>query len=163
MPIIPAIPARVRNYLFTFGSIAIALKARGVIVLTANPAGAEQAFWLKRTDGQRLLDECRVRGDIEAAARRLKIILTPHDLVMMKTDRALCQIDTILQMAQENGDLKRFNTLYKRKRLAALALGNRYMSYSTARQRLQRALVDAIADGSQGRPFTFVMHQVLEQ
>jgi hypothetical protein len=153
----------VRNYLFTFGSTAIALQANGVVTLTANPAGAVQAWWLKRSDSKRLLDECRVRGDIEQAAKRLRISLTEHSIALMRTDKALAQIDTILDGTQENGGLKQFNALYKRKRLQALAAGRTFVPYTTARARLQRALIEAVADGSQGRPLSFVMLRALEQ
>jgi len=154
---IPKISARIRNFLYTFGSTSIAITARGAILLTANPVGCEQAWWLKRTDAERLLAECYVKGDVEAAAKRLQIPLTAHDLAVMRAGKALAQIDVILEQAPASGDLRRFNAAYKAKRLRAQARGERFMSYGTAQEKLKRSLVAAIADGAQGRPFNFTV------
>jgi hypothetical protein len=164
MPI-PKIPARVRNYLFTFGSTSIAVTRRGAVLLTANPEGHESAWWLKREVAKTLLNECFIKGDIEAAAARLNITLTPFEVGVMKADKALKCLDDILQQAQASGDLKRFNAIYRARRILAQALGTKFMSYRTAQERLKRSLVAAIADGTQGRPFSFAvsMARVFDQ
>jgi hypothetical protein len=162
---VPKIPARVRNYLFTFGSTSIAVTARGALVLTPDPAGHEAAWWLKRVDAQRLLAACYVKGDVEAAAKRLQIPLTSHEVAVMRADQRLAQLDQILEQAQQSGDLRRFNATYQARRIRAQAAGQKFMSYGTAQEKLKRQLVAAIADGTQGRPFSFgvAMARVFEQ
>jgi len=86
-----------------------------------------------------------------------------HEVALLRTEKALASLDAILQQAQASGDLKRFNATYKARRLRATAMGDKFMSYQTAREKLQRALVLAIASESQGQPFTFAMHRVFEQ
>jgi hypothetical protein len=128
----------------------------------ANPAGCEAAWWLKREDAKRLLAEARVRGDIEGSAKRQGITLTPHDVCMMRADRCLAQLSEILAHAKQSGDLHAFNQAYRRGRLRAQARGERFIPYSAAETKLKRLLVEAIADGTQGRPFRFALARVFE-
>jgi|RhiMetdeSRZDD1v2_1073273.scaffolds.fasta_scaffold353856_3 hypothetical protein len=159
---IPAVSPAVRNYLAAFDSIAVVLTARDSIIITANPTGYLCAWWLKKADAQRLLDEARERGDVEASARRLGITVTPHEAALMRADKALARVDAILANAQRNGDLKLFNRTYQAKRMAAVAAGSNFMPYGTAQRRLKRALVEVIAAGTQGREFEFAMRRVFE-
>src|SRR5262249_1069375 len=156
MPI-PYIPTRVRSYLAAFNSISIAITRKGKVVITPNPSGCELCWWLLKKDAERLLQEAKTRGDIEAAAKRLGIILTPHGVALMKADRALGRLDGILRAAQESGDLQQFNHVYAAHRQAAISAGKTFMGYPAARTKLRRLLMDAVADGVQGRPFDFVM------
>jgi hypothetical protein len=66
----PANSPGVRSYLYNFGSTSIAITAKGNVIVTANPAGCETAFWLKREAAKQLLAEARIRGDIEGSAKR---------------------------------------------------------------------------------------------
>jgi hypothetical protein len=162
MPI-SRVPAAIRSYLSAFNSVAIVLTARGSVLITPDPSGFECAWWVRKEDAARLLEDARERGDVEASARRLGVTVTRHEIVLMRTDKALARLDAILAEAKRNGDLAMFNRGYRTKRLAAAANGATFMAYTTAEKRLKRALMAAIADGTQGRPFAFAMHQVLEQ
>jgi hypothetical protein len=161
MPI-PTVPASVRSYLSSFGAVAVVLTRKGSLLAISNPTGFERAWWVRKQDAQRLLDEARERGDVEAAAGRLGINLTPHEIALLKTDRALARLDGLMREAQYNGQLKLFNKTYRAKRLAAVTAGANYMPYGTAQRRLKRALAAAIADGCQGREFAFAMRRVFD-
>jgi hypothetical protein len=161
MPI-PPVPLAARQYLSSFDSVAIVLTRRGSIVAVPNPTGYEAAWWVRKPDAQRLVDEARERGDVEQAARRLGISPTPHEICMMRVDRQLARLDAILADARRNGHLRAFNRMYRTKRLAAVACGGNFMPYNTAEKRLKRALVATIAAGVQGREFELAMLRVFE-
>jgi hypothetical protein len=136
MPI-PPVSAVVRNYLSSFGAIAIVLTRRGSIVMVQNPTGYEAAWWVKKADAQRLIDASRERGDVETAARQLGIAVTAHEIALLRTDRQLARLDAILANAKHNGDLKRFNSTYRAKRLAAIAAGSNYMPVRDRREAIE--------------------------
>jgi hypothetical protein len=81
---------------------------------------------------------------------------------MMRTDRCLAQLSEILAQAKARGELKQFNARYRQGRLRAQARGEKFMSYATAEHRLRRLLVEAVADGTQGRPFQFALARVFQ-
>jgi hypothetical protein len=157
------ISTAVRSYLSSFDSIAIALTSRGSIITTPNPSGYECCWWVRKADAERLVEAARERGNVEATAKRLGITLTSHMVALAKVDRSLARLDGILAEAKRNGDLKQFNSTYRAKREAAVAAGVTFMPYTAAEKRLKRALVEAIADGTQGRPFQFALARVFEQ
>jgi hypothetical protein len=161
MPI-PKVPLAARQYLSSFDSIAIALTSKGSLIAVSNPTGYEACWWVRKQDAQRLVDAARERGNVELSAKQLGIAITPHEVALMRTDKALARLDAILADAQRNGDLKTFNRTYRAKRLAAVAAGSNYMRYNTCEKRLRRALVATIAAGVQGREFEFAMRRVFE-
>jgi hypothetical protein len=154
----------VRQYLSSFNSIAIVLTSKGSILAVPNPSGYERAWWVRKPDAARLVEASRERGDVEQAARRLvpPVILTEHSVALMRTDKALARLNAILSDAQENGDLRLFNSTYREKRLAAAAVGQSFMPYVVAQKRLKRALVEAIAAGTQGHLFRLVLLDVFK-
>jgi hypothetical protein len=164
MPI-PKVSARIRNFLFSLGATSIAVTAKGAVVITANPSGLEVAWWLRRDDAELLRAACFVKGDVEAAARRLGIALTPHDVACMRADHRLAMLDQIIETARTSGDLQSFNRTYQRLRIRAASKGQRFMSYGTAQEKLRRQLVTAIGDGEARRPFSFsaAMARVFDQ
>jgi hypothetical protein len=162
MPI-PKVPTAVLNYLSNFGAVAVVVTRRGSIITVQNPTGYECAVWVRKQDAQRLVDESRERGNVEASAKHLGIAVTPHEVALMKTDRALARLDAVLEAARRDGSLRAFNRMYKIRRLAAVQCGENFMPYGTATKRLRRALVATIAAGMQGREFEFAMQRVFEQ
>jgi len=64
--------------------------------------------------------------------------------------------------ANQNGDLRLFNSTYKSKRQAAVAAGQTFMPYGAAEKRLKRALVAAIAAGTQGQVFRLALLDVFK-
>jgi hypothetical protein len=163
MPI-PRVPAAIRSYMSAFNSVALVVTARGSVLVTPDPSGFEYAWWVRKEDAPQLLEDARERGDVEASAKRLGIVITRHEIALLRSDKALARLDALLAEAKRNGDLATFNRAYRAKRLAAAANGATFMAYTTAEKRLKRALMTAIAAGTQGqRPFALAMYQVLEQ
>jgi hypothetical protein len=159
---IPTVSAPVRNYLSSFDSVAVALTSRGSIISTPNPTGYERAWWVRKADAARLVEGSRERGNVEASAKSLGIAVTLHEIAVMRADKALARLDAILVDAKRNGDLKAFNRAYKRHRQAAMTAGTAYMPYTTAERRLKRALVAAIAAGTQGQVFRLALLDVFK-
>jgi hypothetical protein len=157
---IPTVSAPVRSYLSSFDSVAVVLTSRGSIISTPNPTGYERAWWVRKADAARLVEESRERGNVEASAKRLGIAVTVHEIAIMRADKALARLDSILADAKRNGDLKAFNRAYKCHRQAAMAAGAAYMPYTTAERRLKRALMGVIAANYQGREFQFAIARV---
>jgi len=101
MPI-PAVSPAIRSYLSSFGAIAIVLTSKGSLLALPNPTGYEAAWWVKKSEAGKLLDEARERGDVEASATRLGISATRHEIILLRTDKALARLDRILADAQRN-------------------------------------------------------------
>jgi hypothetical protein len=140
--------------------VAVVLTSRRSIISTPNPTGYERAWWVRKADAARLVEESRERGNVEASAKRLGIAVTVHEIAIMRVDKALARLDAVMADAQRNGDLRTFNRMYRANRLAAVAARSNYMPYNTAEKRLRRALVEAIAAGVQGREFQFALARV---
>jgi hypothetical protein len=83
-----------------------------------------------------------------AAAGRLGVILSDHDVVMKRAKAAVAKLDAKLAAAQSAGLLSAFNREFKNRRLRANAAGARFMSYAEAHRRLRKALAAVAADGS---------------
>jgi hypothetical protein len=160
---IEKIPGDVRFHLHAFDTIAIAITNRGRFVLTTDPAGHRQAWWLRRRDGNRLLEEARHCRDVEAAAKKLGIRVTVHDRCMARTNEGLGRLDTILDQAKANGTLARFHDEYRQRRMAAAKAGRKFMPYSAARRRLEEELTRCIAAGVHGDSFTLALSAVFAE
>jgi hypothetical protein len=74
------------------------------------------------------------------SARKLGVEITPHAV-------AVAKINTKLAAAQAAGALQFFNQEYQRRRRQAQAQGKGFMSYATARGRLERVLGGVVAGG----------------
>jgi len=81
------------------------------------------------------IEKERQRGDVEAAARRLQIKITPHEVALMKATPRLPGSTASLPVLKQRGDMKVFNRAYRAKRAAA---DGHFMSYTVAAQRLRR-------------------------
>jgi hypothetical protein len=160
---IEKIPGDVRFHLHAFDTIAIAVTNRGRFVLTTDPAGHQQAWWLRRRDSNRLLEEARHCRDVEAAAKKLGIRVTVHDRAIARTNEGLGRLDTILDTAKRNGTLARFHDEYRQRRIAAAAVGRKFMPYSAARRRLEQELTKCIAAGVRGDTFVLALSAVFDE
>jgi hypothetical protein len=85
--------------------------------------------------------------DVVAAARRLDVMVTEHAGVVTRAQAAVKKIEGGLRWAQRQGVLSQFNDEYRRRRLAATARGERFMSYGEAQARLRKALAGVAAGG----------------
>ena len=68
-------------------------------------------------------------------------------LVVLSRATRLAKINTKLAAAQAAGALQFFNQEYQRRRRQAQAQGKGFMSYATARKRLERVLAGVVAGG----------------
>ena len=67
------------------------LTSRGSIISTPNPTGYERAWWVRKADAARLVEESRERGNVEASAKRLGIAVTVHEIAIMRADKAVAR------------------------------------------------------------------------
>jgi hypothetical protein len=143
---IPVVSKPVLSYFRTFDLAAIAQTRDGRLVSTRNPAGHEQAWWGKATEIGPVLDRARAdHGDVGAAAAALRIKVVPHAEALQRTEMLVAKLDARVRTVQEAGDLSVFNKAYRRYRLDPTAAGRAPMSYTVARARLRKALVEAAA------------------
>jgi hypothetical protein len=115
----------------------------------APSAGAHAAWWARRGDAARIFVGARkatnasglpAAAAILHSARKLGVEITPHAV-------AVAKINTKLAAAQAAGALQFFNQEYQRRRRQAQAQGKGFMSYATARGRLERVLGGVVAGG----------------
>ena len=86
-------------------------------------------------------------ANVPAAASRLGLTVTPHDVVRRRVAERTSKIDDAIAQALDAGVLKEFNSQYRARRLAAKKAGKRFMSYSEALRRLRATVADAAASG----------------
>jgi hypothetical protein len=77
---------------------------------------------------------------IGRVAKRLEIRLTDHATLMARAKAASAQLGVKLDGARVTGDLQFFNKEFKRRRRAAEASGQRFMTYNQALARLRAAM-----------------------
>jgi hypothetical protein len=157
------LPSRAeRDYLGGFGIAAIRIDPVGQasiaspVQLARVPAAA--VLWARdRCAANEIvtgLGDYRATGvdnaihEVEAAALRLGVVLSPHAVVMRRAKAATAEITTRLDAAQRAGLLRFVNREYRVRRLAAHAAGQKFMSYGQMQRRLRKALAGAAATGS---------------
>ena len=97
-------------------------------------------------------------AEITATAAPLDVALTEHAAVLARAKAAIRKFERQLAMANGTGALAFFNAEYQRRRLAARAVGKRFMTYREAHWRLRKALAAAAADG----PMPDLVQQVFD-
>jgi len=144
---IQPLPAGIRHYIAAFDLAAVAVTARGIKLMN-DPAGASAAWWCHRDDARRVADAaCSKGGDVEAAAGRLGVKLTPHDALAERASERADRLNSALADAGDAGSLSFFNTTYRTRRLVAQRDGVPFPSYPTMRARLFDAMARAAANG----------------
>jgi hypothetical protein len=73
-----------------------------------------------------------MNGDVPAAASRLGLSVTPHDVVLRRVGERTAALDKAIAEAIDAGTLKRFNSEYRKRRLAAKQGGKPFMSSAGA-------------------------------
>ena len=146
--LISALPREAKDYLGAFGIAAVVIYRDGRIGVSRDPAGAVAAWWVEADQAEGVVKQARKNGgDIPAAARHLGVALTEHAIVLARAAAAATRIKRTLSEAQGRGDLKFFNAEYKRRRTAAAAAGQSFMSYGQARTRLHKTIATVAASG----------------
>jgi hypothetical protein len=145
---IPSLPRAVADYVRAFDLTAICAYRDGRVGVSRNPVGAAAAWWVEAEQAGAVIRLARKDGsDIQVVARRLGVAVTEHAIVLKRASAAIERIEAALREAQRRGDLKFFNSEYKRRRGAAVAAGQTLMSYGEARARLHKAVASAAASG----------------
>jgi hypothetical protein len=133
------------DYLAAFGVTAVCVSHTGRVFTSENPRHASQVFWCKSTDAERVADLAQRNGGIVGAASRLQVQLTEHVKLIARVRERTGRIEAALREALSEGTLHAFNQEYRKRRLAALAEGVPFMSYSEALRRLRKVVADAVA------------------
>ena len=145
---IPSLARAAADYVHAFNIAAVCVYRDGRIGVSRNPVGVAQAWWLQTDEAGAVIREGRKNGgDIPAAARELGVMLTAHDVVIARAKAATARVENALSGAQARGDLQFFNREYKRRRTAAAAAGQSFMSYGQARTRLHKTIATVAASG----------------
>jgi hypothetical protein len=117
-------------------------------VLACAVASASAGYWEVR--GEQLVSA------INSAVEQNGWSVTRHETALARVREAVNQIDAELAAAKAAGRLKFFNSGYKNYRLAAMARGEKFMTYGEANNRFRRAhgRADRAGDDQgQGRRF----------
>jgi hypothetical protein len=78
---------------------------------------------------------------LRQAAAEKRSTLTPHDVAISRAGAAAQRLDEYMASVRGTGVLREFNRAYKRRRMAATARGEGFMTFKTAEARLRNALV----------------------
>jgi hypothetical protein len=166
-------PADIRDYLKAYKlGCAFVIEARGAgIQLGAGrelPRGVRivQAWWTDSPTSARDVIAVALQSDlraarrvgpflavapaagcaaVEAAASRLAIRLGPHDATVSKAKDCVARLDEALQRARSSGELKHFNSEFRRRRERAALSNAVFMSYPQALSKYRTAVAAAIA------------------
>jgi hypothetical protein len=95
--------------------------------------------------GRMSIDAAVATAAIHSAAGRLKIPIVENDVVLSRAKLAAGALSGALDAAQNDGTLKLFNKRYRKRRQAAQAEGRAFVSYGTARAKLESELARAAA------------------
>jgi hypothetical protein len=129
-----------------FDLSAIARTRDGRLLAKRYPSGHESAWWLCAADVGPVLARARADGgDVPAAARAVGVRAIEHSQAVQRAESLVDKLNARLRSAQQTGALRAFNVEYREKRLAAFREGKNFMSYSAARSRLKKALVESAA------------------
>ena len=122
----------------------------GDVLVGLDPGAVDRDWWATRRHAYKVARrvEHMRSPSIVAAAADLGGALTEHHVAIARAQAAVERIDTVLAAAQAAGDLKFFNSQFRRRRVAAKAAGRRFMTYGAAVRGLRRVLAGAAADGA---------------
>jgi hypothetical protein len=115
--------------------------------------------WLPEADARPVMRKAPKlsgrRPDIETAtaalvkaAAGLKVVLTDHGTAMVRAGEAAERIERFVETLRASGKMREFTRAYKRRRMAATARGEGFMSYGVAELRLRRARLCRCSKGA---------------
>jgi hypothetical protein len=154
MPAIESLSYAALDYLKSFGVVAVAVSPSGRVFVSRDPKGAVAAWWCRSEHADAVANASWMNADVCAAAQRLGVAITPHDVVLRRVGERTAALDKAIAEAIDAGVLKQFNSEYRKRRLQAKQSGQRFMSYSEAQARLRKVVADAVAkDGTISKSF----------
>src|SRR5215467_3940394 len=116
---IPPLDNDVTKYIRAFDIASICVDRDGSVRITCDPQDAVEAYWLPAAFAGALLKAARAKGDIQAAAQRLRLKLTDHHTMVVRARAAIERLDGRLAAAKSDGAMKFLNREYRRRRIEA--------------------------------------------
>ena len=154
---IPPLSADVKRYITKFDVAAVVRYSGGGLGTSRDPQGAEIAYWIEAAQAGAVLKRARNNGgNIPAAAKALGVHLTDHPALCQRVNMAIERLGRRLDQAQASGSMRVFNNEYKRRRLAAAGLGQGFMGYKVAKQRLERAMIEHASAPGEADPAALI-------
>jgi hypothetical protein len=126
------------------GQAAIAVARRARRLAGANPRGDEAIAALRQ------------------AAAEKRATLTEHATAMARAGSAAQRLDEHMASVRGTGVLKEFDRAYKRRRMAATARGEGFMTFKTAQARLRLALIPVLIGGGTVGPTQSLFANIFE-
>ena len=145
MPTVEPLSYSALDYLKSFGVVAISPSGR--VFVSRDPKGAAAAWWAKSEFADQIANVAWMNGDVPGAASRLGLTVTAHEIVCRRVAEKTAALDKAIAEACDSGTLKRFNSEYRQRRLAAKKAGQPFMTYSEALRRLRATVATAVASG----------------
>jgi hypothetical protein len=110
---ITRMPPPLRDYIRSFGLVAIARWRDGRLGVCKDPTNADDCWWCRASDAGKILHAAVAdSGDPVAAAATLRLQLTAHDVVVQRVRQAVDRIDAVLEQARRTGMLHFFNSTF---------------------------------------------------
>jgi hypothetical protein len=110
-------------------------------------AQAKPLARLARKEVGRHQDIATASAALARAAAALRAILTPHHIAISRAGDADAKLNRYMDGLRGTGVLKEFTKAYRRRRLAASARGEGFMSFGNAEARLRLALIPLLVNG----------------
>jgi hypothetical protein len=89
---------------------------------------------------------------LHRAANDLHVMLTEHGTAMVRATVAAAKLDAFIAQLRSRGAMREFTKMYKRRRMAATARGDGFMSFGNAELRFKRALIPLLQGGATVAP-----------
>jgi hypothetical protein len=113
-------------------------------------------FWIMEADAKPVVARARklagksadATASLRQAATDLRATLTPHATAMARAGAAAERLDGYIESLRARGAMKEFTRAFRRRRLAAAANGQGFMSFAVAEARLRKALVPLLLGGN---------------
>jgi hypothetical protein len=152
------------NYLIASGATAISIietetgcsfrvghkiDPRAVEICWLTAAQAKPLVRLARKQAGRHPNVATASAALAQAAAALRATLTPHDVALSRAGNAAAKLDACIESLRVRGAMREFTKAYRRRRLAAAARGEGFMSFKVAELRLRRSLIPLLLNGGQ--------------
>jgi hypothetical protein len=124
--------------------------ARAIVKLARRHAGASPAA-------------AAATAALHRAAADQRTTLTPHATAMSRAGASAKRLDAYIENLRARGAMREFTKTYKRRRLAAAAQGEGFMTFAVAELRLRRALIPLLVRGRTIGPVQSLFEQIFDR
>jgi hypothetical protein len=108
-------------------------------------------------------DAATAGAALAQAAAEHRTTLTPNTTAIERARSASQKLDGYLESLRARGAMKEFTKVYRRRRLAATARGEGFMSYAVAEARLRKALIPYLVGGRTIGPVQSLFEQIFDR